>query len=543
MSPHEKNPYGRLCLHIRIFGTFQLTGCQSLCRATDDDSVQKRKKKKRLNEESELEPTKTKKKIRFDISKNQIYEEPEIDQTLKNEVVKKKKLKKKKKKGKTVKENETQFSDSDDSVLEDEFEGEEDKEKQSELHDDDEKDKDEEEEEKLNENSDDELLTNISEKKKFVLPSGQELEIEKSQPPDLVIINQRIKDIIGIVSNFATRHEENRSRSEYLEVLKNDLCMYYNYNEFLMERLMEIYSPTELLEVLEANEVQRPVTIRTNTLKTRRRDLAQALINRGVNLDPVGKWTKVGLVVYDSQVPIGATPEYLAGHYILQGAASLLPVMALAPQENERVLDLCAAPGGKTTHIAAIMKNTGIIFANDVHKDRAKAIVGNLHRLGITNCVVSCYDGRQFPKVMMGFDRVLLDAPCSGTGVTSKDPEVKLNKDQKNILRCSHIQKELILAAIDCLDANSKSGGYLVYSTCSILPEENEAVIDYALKRRNVKLVPTGLDFGEEGLSKYREYKFHFSLKLAKRYNPHVQNMNGFFVAKFKKLSNSIPKT
>ncbi len=87
----------------------------------------------------------------------------------------------------------------------------------------------------------------------------------------------------------------------------------------------------------------------------------QALINRGVNLDPVGKWSKVGLVVYSSQVPLGATPEYLAGHYILQGASSLLPVMALAPQENERVLDMASAPGGKTTHIAALMRNTGLV--------------------------------------------------------------------------------------------------------------------------------------------------------------------------------------
>jgi 25S rRNA (cytosine2870-C5)-methyltransferase len=106
---------------------------------------------------------------------------------------------------------------------------------------------------------------------------------------------------------------------------------------------------------LEANEVQRPVTIRTNTLKTRRRDLAQALINRGVNVDPLDKWTKVGLVIYNSQVPIGATPEYLSGHYMLQGASSFLPVMALAPQPNERVLDMCAAPGGKASYIGKSM--------------------------------------------------------------------------------------------------------------------------------------------------------------------------------------------
>ena len=93
---------------------------------------------------------------------------------------------------------------------------------------------------------------------------------------------------------------------------------------------MDIFNLSEIVEVLEANEVQRPVTIRANSLKTRRRDLAQALINRGVNLDPIGNSSKVGLVIYSSQVPLGATPEYVAGHYILQGASSMLPVMALA---------------------------------------------------------------------------------------------------------------------------------------------------------------------------------------------------------------------
>lgn len=101
---------------------------------------------------------------------------------------------------------------------------------------------------------------------------------------------------------------------------------------------------------MEANETPRPVTIRTNSLKTRRKDLAQALIARGVNLDPI-KWSKVGLQVFESQVPIGATPEYLAGHYMVQSASSFLPVMALEPKEKERILDMCAAPGGKTTFI------------------------------------------------------------------------------------------------------------------------------------------------------------------------------------------------
>jgi len=247
------------------------------------------------------------------------------------------------------------------------------------------------------------------------------------------------------------------------------------------------------------------------------------------------------LVVYSATVPLGATPEYLAGHYILQGASSLLPVMALAPQEGERILDMAAAPGGKTTHIAALLKNTGMILANDANQARCKAVVGNLHRLGVTNTVVCSHDGRKLPKVMTGFDRVLLDAPCSGTGVISKDPSAKTSKDSSDIHLCSHLQKELVLAAIDCLDHKSATGGYLVYSTCSILPEENEAVVDYVLRKRHCKLVPTGLDFGVEGFTRYREQRYHPTMNLCKRYYPHTHNMDGFFVAKIKKLSNKVP--
>lgn len=385
-----------------------------------------------------------------------------------------------------------------------------------------------------------ELQTNISEMEKYTLPSGQEIEKESQQPPDLQLILERIKEVQHVLGDFKGRREPDRTRQDYLDQLIKDLCAYYSYNEFLMEKLVQLF-PHEISEFLEANEVQRPVTIRTNTLKTRRRDLAQALINRGVNLDPIGKWSKVGLVVYDSQVPLGATPEYLAGHYIIQGGSSFLPVMALAPQENERILDMSSAPGGKTTHIASLMKNTGVIFANDANKDRAKAIVGNVHRMGITNTVICNYDGRKFPSVMHGFDRVLLDAPCSGTGVIAKDTEVKMNKDEKDIQRCSHLQRELLLAAIDCCDAKSSTGGYIVYSTCSILVDENESVIEYALNKRNVKLVPTGLDFGKEGYVNFERHRFHPNMKLTRRFYPHTHNLDGFFVAKLKKFSNKIP--
>ncbi|KAL7412785.1 NOL1/NOP2/sun family-domain-containing protein [Mrakia frigida] len=352
--------------------------------------------------------------------------------------------------------------------------------------------------------------------------------------------------------------KDGRSRNDYMEQLVADIATYYGYNEFLAEKLLQLFPVSEAISFFDANETPRPVTIRTNTLRTRRRDLAQALINRGVNLEPIGKWTKVGLQVFESAVPIGsslpcsslserhlhtdpsfaslgATPEYLAGHYMLQAASSFLPVIALSPQPNERILDMASAPGGKTTYISALLQNTGLVFANDSNKARTKSLTANVHRLGCKNVVVCNYDGREFPKVMGGFDRVLLDAPCSGTGVISKDATVKVNKSERDFHLLSHLQKQLLLCAIDSVNPDSATGGYVVYSTCSVTVDENEAVVDYALRKRpNVKLVETGLEFGREGFGSFRGKDFGSKMKLTRRYFPHVHNVDGFYVAKFK---------
>mmetsp|Transcript_27934 Transcript_27934/g.109590 ORF Transcript_27934/g.109590 Transcript_27934/m.109590 type:complete len:372 (+) Transcript_27934:912-2027(+) len=291
---------------------------------------------------------------------------------------------------------------------------------------------------------------------------------------------------------------------------------------------------------MEAMDNPRPLTIRANTLKTRRRDLAQALISRGVNVDPIDKWSKVGLLVSESQVPVGATPEYLAGHYMIQSASSFMPVIALAPQPDERVLDVAAAPGGKTQYIAALMNNKGVLIANDAKKERIKALVGNLQRMGVENTIVSHYDGRKLPEVMKGFDRVLLDSPCSGTGIISHDPSVKTQRTNEDIARTVHLQKQLLLAAIDSCNAESSSGGYVVYSTCSLMVDENEEVVDYALRKRFVKVVPAGLPFGVPGFVNFKGTRFNQQMLEARRIYPHVHNLDGFFICKLKKTKNGV---
>uniref|UniRef100_A0A1I7XPH8 SAM_MT_RSMB_NOP domain-containing protein n=1 Tax=Heterorhabditis bacteriophora TaxID=37862 RepID=A0A1I7XPH8_HETBA len=394
-----------------------------------------------------------------------------------------------------------------------------------------------------------ELRLNIVGQQHFELPTIDDVEKELKEAPNLQIIRDRINDVIQVLGDFKNRRQDGKSREDYIAILTKDLCSQYGYNEFLMSKFMQLFpNGTELIEFLDANDQPRPVTIRTNTLKIRRGELAKSLINRGMNVDPAASWTKVGLVVYDSQVPVGATPEYLAGHYMIQGLNSLLPVMALAPQPGDRILDMCSAPGGKTSHIAALMKNSGVLFANDANMSRCRAIIGNLHRLGVNNTVVSNLNGAEYAKV----------GQMTWINILTRVLQIRIFKIYSFCFLYRHtVQRQLILAALDSIDANSINGGYLVYSTCSVLVEENEAVVNYALQKRHCELVPTGLEIGIEGFTRYiinlsvlfdcidydafrfREYRFHPSLNLTRRYYPHVHNIDGFFVAKIKKLSNA----
>ena len=357
---------------------------------------------------------------------------------------------------------------------------------------------------------------------------------------DMSEVKIRIQSLLSILSNLKKKKEPNKSRNDYITELKNLSMQYYDYNTDICDLIFNLFAPNEAIDFMESNTSQKILTIRTNSLKTKRRELAKNLIQRGINLDPVGEWSKVGLKIYSSTVPIGATPEYLSGQYMLQSASSFLPVLALNPQPNEKILDMCASPGGKSTYISQLMKNSGILVSNDLKKERLKSLFFNIHRLGIKNSIITNYDGREFSKFYNKFDRVLLDAPCSGLGVISKDQSVKVNRTYKEILNNSKLQKELILSAIDCVNVKGSSNGIIVYSTCTISVEENEWVIDYALRHRYVKVIETGFELGENGFVTFREKHFHPSLKNTKRIYPHIHGMDGFFIAKLQKYADGV---
>uniref|UniRef100_A0A0N5C889 SAM_MT_RSMB_NOP domain-containing protein n=1 Tax=Strongyloides papillosus TaxID=174720 RepID=A0A0N5C889_STREA len=383
-----------------------------------------------------------------------------------------------------------------------------------------------------------EALSNVE---GFVLPSNEEIEKEcyPGQLPNL--LRERLAGICSVLGGkFNETCTDGRPRHDYTDAFEKYVACLYGYNSCLTSRFFSIYpNPDECINFMEANDNHRPCSIRTNTLKTKKSTLKQQLSNRGVNCIGAEDWNKTAMVISDSNVPIGATLEYLSGQYFIQGIASMLPVSALNPQPNEKVLDMCSAPGGKTTHIASLMKNTGVLIANDISKDRLPSVIGNVHRCGVTNVAVTNLNACLFPKMFKQyFDRILLDAPCSGTGVIWKDERVKHLRTTENINHLRSIQRNLLLAAIDSCNASSKSGGYVVYSTCSVLIEENESVVDFALKKRNVILVPTGIEAGDDGFTKHRQHRFDPSLALCKRFTPHKNNVDGFFIAKFKKISN-----
>ena len=435
------------------------------------------------------------------------------------------------KKEKKEKINEEEESEEIENEEEENFEDEEENEEIEKGEQEEQEDNEEEIEQE--ENGEEELEENQEEKNK----KEKENDDLDERIANIGDASLKIQNIVSILSDFKTKREEGKNRSTYMSELKTLCKSYYEYNDDICDLIFNLFPPNEAIEFMEASDSQKVLTIRTNSLKTKRRELAKNLISRGVNLDPLAEWSKVGLKIYSSTVPIGATPEYLSGQYMLQSASSFLPVLAMDPHPSEKILDMCASPGGKTTYIGQLMKNEGLIVANDFKKERIKSLFFNIHRMGIKNCIITNYDGREFAKLYNKFDRVLLDAPCSGLGVISKDKSVKMNRTYKEILNNSRLQKELILAAIDSCNAKGKGDGIIVYSTCSISVEENEWVIDYALKHRYVKCIETGIEIGEPGLVKFREKHFHPSISNTRRIYPHIHNIDGFFIAKLKKYN------
>jgi len=183
---------------------------------------------------------------------------------------------------------------------------------------------------------------------------------------------------------------------------------------------------------------------------------------------------------------------------------------------NETVLDVTSSTGVKSCYLSALMQNTGIIFVNEVTTSSLATISLNMQRLGVTNSVLCSYNYRDLHKAVRSnsVDRVLLSPPCSETGLSSRYTTLKVTQNQNDIWKSVQKQKQLLLMAIDMVDPHSKSGGYITYSTTSMMVEENENIIDYALRRRNIIIRPSGIKFGRPGFTKFRVKTLILQLKI-----------------------------
>ncbi|MCW1303677.1 MAG: RsmB/NOP family class I SAM-dependent RNA methyltransferase [Candidatus Parvarchaeota archaeon] len=270
-----------------------------------------------------------------------------------------------------------------------------------------------------------------------------------------------------------------------------------------------------------------PTTIRVNTIKISKNELLRKLGAR-YTLEPI-PWYADAFIVRDG-FSLGNTLEHVLGYFYIQEAASMIPPLILAPKENEWVLDLCAAPGSKATQIAQLMRNTGLLIANDVRIDRIKPLVANLQRCGVTNCIVTMMDGNLFREVRLSFDKVLVDAPCSSEGAIRKDFKIAKMWNPKMILKLSRLQKKLIATGFMRL----KEGGRLVYSTCTLAPEENEEVVDFLLKKYEnaeiEKIGLKGLKF-REGIVEWKGKRYDDEVRHCMRIYPQDNDTEGFFVA------------
>jgi len=272
-------------------------------------------------------------------------------------------------------------------------------------------------------------------------------------------------------------------------------------------------------------------SIRVNTLKIPVKQIVERLKDNWT-LEKV-PWCKEGFFIEGVRRDIGNLAEHVLGYIYVQDAASMIPPLVLGAKPGETVLDMCSAPGSKATQIAQYMNNEGLLIANDSDAMRLKALGINLQRSGVTNTIITHMQGRHFAKKDIEFDRILLDAPCSGTGTIRKSLKTIDMWNPNMVRRLAGTQRQLLDSAWRVL----RPGGTLVYSTCTLEPEEDEGIIDFALNRfddAKVEKIRLAIKRSPSVLS-FEGKEYDSSIKDALRIWPQDNDTEGFFICKIRK--------
>ncbi|MBW1666803.1 MAG: RsmB/NOP family class I SAM-dependent RNA methyltransferase [Deltaproteobacteria bacterium] len=275
-----------------------------------------------------------------------------------------------------------------------------------------------------------------------------------------------------------------------------------------------------------------PVHIRANSLKIEPEAVLALLAEKGIYLERTSQIDET-LFLAPGLSSAGNLPEYFLGYIHPQALTSCLASIALSVKKSSLVLDMCASPGGKTSHAAQLMANTGLVVANELYPSRQKPLAYTLDRLGVLNTILTGYQAQEFP-MRMRFDYVLADVPCSGEGTLRFDREGVDYREKKLDQRLIETQEKIIIRGFDLL----KSKGEMLYSTCTYNPEENEEVVDYLLKRREADILPIscGADY-EPGLLEWKKKKYDKRLRRTARFYPHRINSVGFYMARIGRRS------
>ncbi|MEQ8222131.1 MAG: 16S rRNA (cytosine(967)-C(5))-methyltransferase RsmB [Candidatus Eremiobacterota bacterium] len=297
-----------------------------------------------------------------------------------------------------------------------------------------------------------------------------------------------------------------------------DMSVYYSHPEWMIKRWIKRWGKDFTGEICKFNNTPPPLTIRINTLKTKRETLSDMFEKVGLDTNPL-RFIPEGLQILKNY-RLENLDCYKDGFFTIQGEASMFPAKCLAPKEGDTVLDLCAAPGNKTTHTAELMNNRGKILAVDISEKRLKALSSSCSRLGINIVNTMVSDVITLSNNMKeAFDCVLLDAPCSGTGVLARHSDSRWNRDIDDVKRLSLVQKKMIDEASHFV----KQGGSMVYSVCSIEPEEGEEIVKNFLEAHK--------DFISENPFSDIENRASAGILLL----PPLHGTEGFFIAKFRR--------
>lgn len=304
-----------------------------------------------------------------------------------------------------------------------------------------------------------------------------------------------------------------------------------------VHKLPLIYSQeSDLAQVVESLKNLKPTTLRVNTLKSNRQTIEDILTKNEITFDSVPWYPDAFIIPNTFSKKITNLDAFNQGLYYVQSLSSMIPALILNPQPTDAILDMCAAPGSKTTQIAALMNNGGQIIANDLSRVRTYRLQGNLNIQGVSNTRVLLGPGQFIWKRMPdSFDKVLLDAPCSLEGrFNIIDPDSYRQWSTREVKKNSERQKFLLRSAISC----AKPGGEIVYSTCTSSPEENEAVIDWTMKKEAHRLEVLPIELPNLPLAPalvgWKEKTFHPSVALTKRITPNPHH-EGFYIARIKK--------